>query len=167
MSSVASTSTAELLQHYHDVLTAHFGDLHDARARLEPKSPVFALEHDLSSADLDLLMGAVREGIKNQHLTRYHRTWLPFVVYATEIGYDYVGDEYWTTFESLTPRWTSQERSTVRSWFLRFHDQFGGACPTGAWARHFTIIAWPSPMPCFRFTFSASWPNCSTSSGRA
>ncbi len=143
MPSIASSSTAELLQYFHELLEAHFGDLRNARAELEPTSPVFALEHDLSTDDLELLKSAVREAIKNHYLTRYHSTWLPFVVYAAEIGYDYVGDEYWTTFSSLTPRWPSQERSTIRDWFLRFHKQFGGARPTGAWADHFTIISWP------------------------
>jgi hypothetical protein len=143
VSEVASSSTAELLQHFHDVLAAHFGDLRDARAELEPSSPVFALEHDLSTESLELLNGAVREAIKNHFLTRYHKTWLPFVVYAAEMGYRYEGDEYWTTFSSLTPRWTSQERSTIRDWFVRFHTQYGGARPTGAWANQFTIIAWP------------------------
>ena len=143
MSNVASNDTAELLQHFHELLRVQFSDLRDARAALDRVSPVFALEHDLSKDDLERLKLAVREAIKNNHITRYHRTWLPFVVYAAEMGYGYVGDEYWTTFSSLTPRWTSQERSTIRAWFVRFHDQFGGARPTGAWANQFTIIAWP------------------------
>ncbi len=140
---VASSSTYELLHHFHDALASHYSDLRAARAKLEPASPVFALEHDLPPDDLDLLKGAVRNAIKLGHLSRYQRAWLPFVVYAAEVGYGYVGDEYWTTFTSLTPRWTSQERSTVRDWFVQFHRDFGGAHPSGAWADHFTIIAWP------------------------
>jgi hypothetical protein len=143
MSEVASSSTVELLQHFHDMLGVHFGDLRDARVKLEPTSPVFALEHDLRDQDLELLKSVVREAIKSHLLTHYHKTWLPFVVYAAEMGYRFEGDEYWTTFSSLTPRWTSQERSTIRDWFYRFHTQFGGARPTGAWANQFTIIAWP------------------------
>lgn len=140
---IASSSAVELLQYFHETLDTHFGDLRDARATLEPRSPVFAMEHDLSQEDLELLKGAVREAIKNDYLACYQAMWLPFVVYAAEMGYGYVGDEYWTTFSSLTPRWTSQERSTIRDWFVRFHAQFGGARPTGAWANRFTIIAWP------------------------
>jgi hypothetical protein len=85
----------------------------------------------------------VRAAISDYHLAHYRASWLPFVVYAAEMGYGYVGDEYWTTFSSLTPRWTSRERSTIRDWFLRFHERYGGARPTGAWANHFTIISWP------------------------
>lgn len=143
MADVAPSSTTDLLQYLHELLARHFSELREARASLEPISPVFALEHDLPVDDLALLQGAVREAIKSYHITRFHRSWLPFVVYAAEMGYGYEGDEYWTTFSSLTPRWTSQERSTLRGWFLRFSDQFGGARPTGAWANHFTIISWP------------------------
>lgn len=143
MSDVASSNTVELLQYFHEALATHFADLRDTRAKLDRSSPVFALEHDLSPDDLELLKRAVREAIKSHYITWYHKTWLPFVVYAAEMGYGYAGDEYWTTFSSLTPRWASQERSTVRDWFVRFHTQFGGARPTGAWANHFTIIAWP------------------------
>lgn len=143
MSAVAPSNNEEVLGYLHEKLRGHFLVLKDQRSGLSPVSPVFALEHDLSPEDLDLLRGAVREAIKNHYITRFHRTWLPFVVYAAEVGYGYAGDEYWTTFSSLTPRWASQERSTIRDWFIRFHDQFGGARPTGAWANQFTIIAWP------------------------
>lgn len=143
MSDVASSSTVELLHHLHDRLDAHFTGLGAERATLEPSSPVFALEHDLPADDVDLLKAAVRAAISDYYLAHYEATWLPFVVYAAEMGYGYVGDEYWTTFSSLTPRWTSQERSTIRDWFVRFHKRYGGARPTGAWAGHFTIISWP------------------------
>ncbi|MDR2379906.1 MAG: hypothetical protein LBE08_01800 [Bifidobacteriaceae bacterium] len=143
MADVTSATTIELLQYLHETLDAHFTALHQERTALEPTSPVFALEHDLSPDDLELLKGAVRDAIGDYDLAHYRATWLPFVVYAAEIGYGYVGDEYWTTFSSLTPRWTSQQRSTIRDWFVRFHNQYGGARPTGAWANHFTIIAWP------------------------
>ncbi len=143
MSDVASSGTVELLQHFHQRLDVHFSALGAERANLEPSSPVFALEHDLPEEDLELLKGAVRAAISDFHLAGYQPTWLPFVVYAAEMGYGYVGDEYWTTFSSLTPRWTNQERSTIRDWFVRFHNRYGGARPTGAWASHFTIIAWP------------------------
>lgn len=143
MSDVASSSTVELLQHLHGRLHARFSVLGSERATLVPSSPVFALEHDLPEADLDLLKGAVRAAISDKYLTHYHAIWLPFVVYAAEMGYGYEGDEYWTTFSSLTPRWTSQERSTIRDWFVRFHRRYGGARPTGAWASHFSIISWP------------------------
>mgnify|MGYP003380716211 CR=1 FL=1 len=45
------------------------------------------IRDSLSKDDLERLKLAVREAIKNNHITRYHRTWLPFVVYAAEMGY--------------------------------------------------------------------------------
>ena len=90
-----------------------------------------------------MLKSAVRSGIKEFWLSHFGKTWLPFVVYAAEMGYGYEGDEYWTTFSNETPRWTAQERGTIRHWFRQFADDYGGARPTGAWARQFTIISWP------------------------
>ncbi|MHA7861535.1 hypothetical protein ACX1DX_09220 [Tessaracoccus sp. Y36] len=143
MRDIAASDTVELLQHLHETLAVHFGNLRDSRYQLGISAPVFALEHDLSHDDLALLKEAVREAIRRCHLAHYQASWLPFVVYAAEMGYGYAGEEYWTTFSSLTPRWTSNERSTIRDWFMRFHQQFRGARPAGAWANQFTIIAWP------------------------
>ncbi|MBK7721752.1 MAG: hypothetical protein IPI32_05860 [Austwickia sp.] len=132
-----------MLQYFHELLSVHFSKLRDARAELERAAPVFALEHDLATGDLELLKGTVREVIKIHHITRFRQSWLPFVVYAAEMGYGYAGDEYWTNFSSLTPRWESRERSTVRDWFIQFSEHFAGARPTGVWANQFTIISWP------------------------
>lgn len=143
MSEIAQSSTKDILRYFHGKLHVHFSALKEQRAMLQPVSPVFALEHDLSDTDLDLLKSAVRAAIEAHYVSYYEITWLPFVVYAAEMGYDYEGDEYWITFSSVTPRWTDQERSTIRDWFVRFHNRYGGARPTGAWANHFTIIAWP------------------------
>lgn len=143
MSVVPTSDVTEVLALFHESLDARFQSLHEQRQRLEPASPVFALEHDLGDAELEMLKSAVRMGIRDFWLTHFHKYWLPFVVYAAEMGYGYEGDEYWTTFSSETPRWTEQERGTIRDWFRLFADEYGGARPTGAWARHFTIISWP------------------------
>jgi hypothetical protein len=138
-----SSSTLELLQYLHQSLASHFAALRDARTRLEPSSPVFALEHDLSEEDLDLLMSTVRAAVASGLSLRHRQWWLPFVVYTAESGYDYEGDEYWRTFEKRTPGWRSDHRYLVKSWFTKFAIEYGGAVPTGAFASRFTIIAWP------------------------
>jgi hypothetical protein len=140
---LASSSTVESLQHLHETLDAHFTSLHASREALEPSSPVFALEHDLSSEDLDLLKTTVRAAVKAGLGARHRQWWLPFVVYAAESGYDYVGDEYWRTFEQSTRGWRNDQRSWIKTWFQRFAAEHGGAVPTGAFARYFKIIAWP------------------------
>ena len=143
MSVVPPSDVVEVLTNLHGKLDARFRLLHKQRQQFEPALPVFALEHDLNDAELEMLKSAVRTGIRDFRLSHFPKTWLPFVVYAAEMGYGYEGDEYWTTFSNETPRWTQQERGTIRDWFCRFADEYGGARPTGAWARHFTIISWP------------------------
>lgn len=121
----------------------HFSEL--ARARSGSGFPLFALEHGLSEDDVDaigtLLKARLAEG------ARLSRHWLLWVVYATELGYDYDGEEYWTSFEERTPKWwqsvTSSRRNQLREWFAKFHATYDGVRPTGPWAEHFSIIAWP------------------------
>jgi hypothetical protein len=133
----------EVLEHLHRRLDAHFGGLRDLRKQLEPASPVFALEHDLDAGDLDLLQGAVRRAVVERRGAQMRQWWLPFVVYAAECGYDYVGDEYWPSFEQSTPGWRDDYRPWIKQTFKRFAVEYGGAVPTGAFAANFTIIAWP------------------------
>lgn len=121
----------------------HFAGLHQRREVLVPPSPVFALEHDLGPADYALLVSSVRSAIASGLTARHRAAWLPFVVYAAESGYDYVGDEYWTSFEGSTPGWQSEHRHWIKVWFAKFAAEYGGVVPTGAFAKTFTIIAWP------------------------
>lgn len=143
MSHVASSSIDEMLEHLHARLDTHFSIVRDERAGLEVTAPVFALEHELSAEDLDLLIATVRTAVFEGLGSRHRRWWLPFVVYAAEAGYDYVGDEYWRTFEQRTPGWRAEHRALIKSWFTKFAAAYGGAVPTGAFAAAFTIIAWP------------------------
>ena len=164
MSEVASSTTDEMLEHLHARLDTHFSGMRDERAIPEVAAPVFALEHELSAEDLDLLIATVRTAVSEGLGSRHRRWWLPFVVYAAEAGYDYVGDEYWRSFEQRTPGWRAEHRALIKSWFTKFAAAYGGAVPTGAFAAAFTIIAWPithAVLPC---TSSDNWPNCYSSS---
>ena len=135
--SVACKATLDQLQ---ERLHSHFAALRDARS--DANSPVFALEHGLADGDLSVLRATIREWVRLRKPAR--RYWLPFVVHATEVGYQYDGDEYWPTLEADTPGWERHiGRSFVRSRFLEFADTFGGARPRGPWASHFTNICWP------------------------
>ena len=143
MTELHANGPLDLLRHFHTALETHFRALRDQRARLDPTPPVFALEHDLPETELALLQAAVRRSVAAGAPIAHRRLWLPFVVYATEVGYGYEGDEYWDTFAHETPRWDDSNRYWIKTWFLRFAKEFGGAEPQGAWASHFTIIAWP------------------------
>ena len=105
--------------------------------------PLFALEHGLAEDRIREIRGlllarlASRPGPGISH-------WLLWVVYATELGYDYDGEEYWHSFEERTPRWRDRgSRNQLRAWFSRFRSAYSGVRPSGSWAAHFPIIAWP------------------------
>nr|ART37113.1 D89 [uncultured bacterium] len=119
-------------------LAEHFSGL----ARDREDIPVFALEHGLAQAEVLALQHALRAHIQVSAPARNHQ--LVWVVYAAEIGYGYAGDEYWQTFEARTPGWTENgNRSWIRDAFVAFQKKFAAAKPTGPWAEHFSIIAWP------------------------
>ncbi|MFE3667101.1 hypothetical protein ACFXOR_29695 [Streptomyces sp. NPDC059164] len=150
MGGTARDGSVEVLKYLHKRLHDHFRTLHEHRQALQPAAPVFALEHDLSSSDFELLQLAVREAVRHGLDTRFRTWWLPFVVHAAEIGYKYVGDEYWPLFTQQTPGWESSpgwsvptNRQRIKQWFKRFATDYGGAEPKGGFAANFNIIAWP------------------------
>jgi tetratricopeptide (TPR) repeat protein len=133
-------SESEDLRLLHQQLAAHFAELREQRMVLG--APIFALEHGLSDAELVYLKAAVGSAVLRGDLPRY--SWLPFVVYAAEIGYEYSGEEYWQTFEARTPSWVNNgDRNYIRHKFREFRGEFGGAEPSGNWAVQFSIICWP------------------------
>jgi|GEM_PF-901769 len=130
------------LKQFHESLAERFDGLASSRAKTG--APVFALEHGLGDTELDRLNMAVRACVaddKHEGISR--RSWLPFLVYAVEIAYDYAGLEYWQGFTECTPRWKTTDRGLLRDWYLRFHDEFRGAEPKGDWAAFFKNISWP------------------------
>ena len=125
----------------HERLDRHYQSLSVQRAE-SVGAPVFALEHGLSDPELSLLKQVVRASVAGRYLPP--RSYLPFVVYAAEVGYVYAGDSFWPAFESLTPGWVVHgNRPYIRRKFQEFAERFNGARPVGAWADHFSIIAWP------------------------
>jgi hypothetical protein len=121
-------------------LERHFTQL--AATRPVADFPVFALEHGLSAADLDEIGTLLRAQLRAHLPLRPH--WLIWVVYAAELGYAYDGQEFWQSFEDQTPYWKEQgTRRQLRGWFRQFQKAYGGIIPTGPWAEHFSIIAWP------------------------
>jgi hypothetical protein len=103
--------------------------------------PVFALEHPLVPAEVAQLSSDVRKQVASGHGLGRHG--LPWVVYATEIGYGYTGDEYWHSFEQQTPGWELHHRYSLRNQFRKFQTTYQGVTPSGPWAENFSLIAWP------------------------
>lgn len=120
-------------------LLEHFSSLASARGR--SGFPIFALEHNLTSEDLSRASALLRERVRTRRRMAGH--WLLWVVYASEAGYEYTGDEYWPSFVERTPNWQFHDRTKVKSWFRKFQRSFNGVVPSGPWADQFSIIAWP------------------------
>lgn len=131
---------ANPLDPWHERLEAHFKALAETRAT--KGLPVFALEHGLNVDERDTLAGLLRASVwKSERLSKY---WLPWTVYAAEQGYDYDGDEFWSTFDARTPGWSGRAyRGNLRAWYRKFHQNYRGLSPSGNWATWFSIIAWP------------------------
>ena len=108
-------------------------------------APVFALEHGLDlEGELPALRDVVCAAVAGSRLPS--QAGLPLVVYAAEIGYRYQGDEYWPVFEAETPGWGRRGtagRENLRKKYELFATTYGGARPSGVWARWFKNIAWP------------------------
>lgn len=123
-------------------LNERLADHFAALARDRKDIPLFALEHGLAPAEVLALSDELRAHILASVPSPKHA--LAWIVYAAEFGYGYAGDEYWQTFEAKTPGWTeNSNRGWIRDAFVSFQKKFAAAKPSGPWADHFSIIAWP------------------------
>jgi hypothetical protein len=128
------------LDEWQERLDRHFSDL--AASRVDSGFPIFALEHNLSTDDLQEISSLLHSYLKgHQRLSTY---WLLWVVYATEQGYGYDGHEYWVSFEHNTPHWRERARAEyLRNYFSKFQKAYNGVVPSGPWASWFRNIALP------------------------
>lgn len=133
------TVSAELGQ-LQERLVEHFKALSAERG--QRKLPVYALEHGLNAEELKSMTTLLKRRLGTGGYT-LSTHWLLWIVFATEQGYDYDGDEYWYTFGQRMPGWDHGWRPYIRSWFRRFRKEYGGLQPVGPWASNFSIIAWP------------------------
>ena len=127
------------LEQWQERLERHFESLVRIRAGSEYR--IFALEHSLNDEEIEEVPSLLRSCLKDRiPLSRY---WLPWVIYASEHGYTYEGEEYWRSFEKQMPQWEAEDRYKLRRCFKKFQEMYGGVVPSGRWANHFTIISWP------------------------
>ncbi|MBT3043410.1 MAG: hypothetical protein KME67_11160 [Candidatus Thiodiazotropha sp. (ex Codakia orbicularis)] len=127
------------LERWQNRLDKHFAAL--MMKREGSGLPLFAFEHCLTVEEIEQISELLRERLTTgKRLGIY---WLLWVVYAAEIGYHYTGDEYWQSFEEQTPGWEFHHRYLLGDWFRKFQKRYHGFVPTGPWAEHFSIIAWP------------------------
>lgn len=132
------------LNAWQERLDTQFAQLHEQRLGSQgTRSAIYALEHGLSSDEIDQLKAAVLGWVKNSSPSRRHS--LVWAVYSAEVGYQYSGEEYWFTFRDLTPNWQDCQstRDHIRDCFREFRKKYNVAKPHGPWADHFRIICWP------------------------
>jgi hypothetical protein len=132
------------LNTWQERLDKHFAQLRERRLSQQSEHAVlYALEHGLTEAELAQLRNDIHEWLTNSGPARRH--FLAWAVYSAEVGYEYSGEEYWTTFCSRTPNWqdSSHYRDHIREAFREFQRNFNAAEPHGPWAEQFTIICWP------------------------
>jgi len=132
------------LNDWQQKLGTHFSELRQLRLNHPSANPIlYALEHDLNEVEVAELRQQIHEWLK--YSGPAHRHFLAWAVYSAEIGYQYSGEEYWTTFCQLTPDWqdSHNNRDHIRSAFEEFHRKFNATQPQGPWAKKFTIICWP------------------------
>ena len=122
-----------------ELVKRHFDEL--TRTRDTSTFPIFAFEHNLNRTQLGQMQSMLRRALSEGSPPMRH--WLLWVIYATELGYGYEGDEYWSSFEEQTPGWEYHHRARMKSCFRKFQRAFDGVTPSGPWAEHFSIIAWP------------------------
>lgn len=121
-------------------LEDHFADL-STRAKKNERL-IFAIEHGLELAEIEELKNLVRKSLKTEGLNS--KFWLLWVIYAAEHGYTFDGVQFWDNFSEQTSGWQSAgDRKKIRTWFQRFKIEYCGVAPSGAWAKHFSIISWP------------------------
>ena len=127
------------LEQWQERLERHFESL--VRIRADSEYRIFALEHSLNDEEIEEVSSLLHSCLKDRiPLARY---WLPWVIYASEYGYIYEGEEYWRSFEKQMPQWEAEDRYKLRRCFKKFQEMYGGVVPSGRWANHFTIISWP------------------------
>jgi hypothetical protein len=126
---------------WHQRLSSNFQALRQCRVA-NSGTPLFALEHGLAQQELSKLESEIRAYIQKYSPTE--NSWLPWIVYSAELGYRYVGLEYWQTFEAETVGWRERgSREWIRAKFKTFENDYGGVVPSGPWAEHFSIICHP------------------------
>ena len=131
---------ANILEQWRNRLEKHFKSL--AHSRVDSGLHIFALEHGLEDEEINEISLLLRLHLSSG-LSPSSPDWLLWVIYATEQGYKYEGDEYWLSFEEETPRWEARHRYQLSHWFTKFQHTYNGVVPSGRWADHFSLISKP------------------------
>ena len=127
-------------------LDEHYSAMRAQRGSDSKLRPLFGLEHGLTDEQFANLSSSLTAYISKKTSSESH--YLVWVAYSSEFGYKYSGHQFWQSFESETTGWSklgeyNKIRNWIREYFTMFHEEYGGAKPSGEWSKHFGIICWP------------------------
>ena len=127
-------------------LDEHYSAMRAQRGVDSKLRPLFGLEHGLTEKQFANLSSSLTAYINKNTSSESH--YLVWVAYSSEFGYKYSGHQFWQSFETETTGWSklgdyNKIRNWIREYFIMFHEEYGGAKPSGEWAKHFGIICWP------------------------
>lgn len=114
-----------LLEQWQTRLERHFESL--TRIRAGPGFHIFALEHGLNDEEINEISTLLRSHLEDRTPLSPH--WLLWVIYSSEYGYTYTGDEYWPSFEKQIPQWELEDRYRLRRCFRKFQEAYDGVVP--------------------------------------
>lgn len=124
-------------------------DLEDHYALLAARrnaSPVYAVEHGLSSSQIRNLALAMADRVVHHGIERADGRFI-HIALASEVGYTYEGmmSGYWPHMETLLGSLlAAADRETLSALFLEAHETIGIARPDETrFSRRFRHIAWP------------------------
>lgn len=129
---------------FQDILARQFRHLRETR-----EGPVFFIEHGLSENDLADMKELVKQDLALHTIQSkwWKDKYLPLLVCATEVGYQYYGSgtNFWPILEeALNTQISFQDRQCLRNAFEHETNVYGGAQPTDTpWSMAFHLIAWP------------------------
>lgn len=145
----------------HDGLSNVFEQL--ATSRLATSRPLYFCEHGLTDREISDLSQRERCALRNATLNDVlsSDTHLAFIVCATEVGYQYLGNgtDFWPQLEKAVGyHFDFVDRASLSDWFRNTAERFGGVIPGRSdWSCPFAISLGRSHMPSRPRTFGVHW----------
>lgn len=109
----------------------------------------YFLDHGIAGDERESLRGLVQDSLRRKPLDSFDwsSAYLPLIVCAVEVGYDYEGNgtDFWPTMEKrLGHAFDIDDRAILSNWFAKASGRFGGVTPGESdWEQAFCHIAWP------------------------
>lgn len=137
----------EALRESHERLIEHFGNQRSTGQ--DPVTLTYFVDHGFTIGERETLRELVYSGLRCKPLDSFDwsSAYLPLLVCAVEVGYDYQGNgtDFWPKLtERLGYQFGVDDRVRLSGWFAKASARFGGVTPGKSdWEQAFCHIAWP------------------------